>query len=114
MGAHCWGLAIHTGCGSKNSGHSGLWPKPHNLSKNSLNGTIPGSIGTALTNLAALHLQQNPGLGGPIPASLGGLGGLPELNLYSCGLARSLPSSFGTLTRLRDRNLCEGYGVTPT
>ncbi len=69
------------------------------LGNNSLNGTIPASIGQ-LDRLFILDLRQNS-LQGPIPPELGQLKRLRDLVLSRTGLSGALPPEMGDMTGLR-------------
>ena len=69
------------------------------LVDNDLSGTIPASLGN-LRKLEELDLQNN-NLSGSIPASLGNLRKLEKLSLGSNNLSGMIPASLGNLTTLR-------------
>ncbi len=69
------------------------------LGNNSLNGTIPASIGQ-LDRLFILDLRRNS-LQGPIPPELGQLKRLRDLVLSHTGLSGALPPEMGDMTGLR-------------
>jgi hypothetical protein len=68
------------------------------FSNNQLSGSIPSSLGN-LSNLRQLYLDQN-NLSGPIPASLGSIPNLYDLYLQINSLSGSLPSALGNLNHL--------------
>ena len=68
------------------------------LSKNSLEGGIPASIGN-LTNLTGLYLNDNS-LTGSIPPEVGNLTNLTRLYLNYNSLTGSIPREVGNLTNL--------------
>ena len=63
-----------------------------------LGGAIPAGLGN-LSNLTQLDLNNN-NLTGPIPSSLGNLTKLTRLDLYNSNLTGPIPSSLGNLTKL--------------
>ena len=69
------------------------------LLNNNLNGTMPASLGN-LTRLQQLDLSGNQ-LSGRIPTSLGNLTSLTTLSLWGNQLSGTLPDSLGTLTSLQ-------------
>jgi len=69
------------------------------LGSNSLNGSIPPSLGT-LGSLQSLSLSGNQ-LSGSIPANLGGLSNLTILNLSLNQLSGNIPAALGDLAQLR-------------
>lgn len=68
------------------------------LEQNQLNGTIPAELGD-LTNLIQLDLFQNQ-LTGTIPPALGNLPNLTQLYLYNNDLTGGIPPELGNLTSL--------------
>ena len=68
------------------------------LESNELSGEIPAELGH-LTNLENLDLCDN-GLSGTIPAELGDLTNLQGLELYDNELSGEIPAELGNLTRL--------------
>ncbi|XP_022000947.1 probably inactive leucine-rich repeat receptor-like protein kinase At3g28040 [Helianthus annuus] len=68
------------------------------LHQNTLNGSIPESIGR-LTNLRVLDLSQNA-MTGPIPVSVGRLTSLRVLSVLSNLLCGTIPNSIGQLMKL--------------
>lgn len=81
--------------------------KTLNMGYNRLNGTIPAEI----TNLKALEVMdfyyqtgidyQNGGLTGPIPANIGNMTALKQIQLGYNKLTGSIPSSIGSLPSLQ-------------
>ena len=69
------------------------------LHGNKLEGTIPPSIFSTLTNLEVLNLRSNS-LVGPIPTTIQTLTNLQELYLYNNDFSGSIPSEVGLLTNL--------------
>ena len=69
------------------------------LSHNSLSGTIPAIIGTAITSLQTLKLSNNR-FSGSIPSTLGSLRDLSRLTVQSNNLRGSLPAELSKLTSL--------------
>ena len=70
------------------------------LHANTLSGSIPAELGN-LTNLTNLDLSTNS-LSGGIPSELGNLTNLTTLDLYNNPLSGSIPSELGNLTNLID------------
>ena len=68
------------------------------LPSNGLSGRIPAELGN-LANLKQLNLTSNA-LTGPIPAELDGLADLLSLDLYGNDLTGSIPSELGDLAHL--------------
>ena len=81
------------------------------LTGNSLNGSIPSSIGN-LTMLNTLHLSSNL-LNGSIPSTVGAMNALVDVDLSNNGLNGSLPSTIGRLTLLTSL-LLNSNGLTGT
>jgi len=73
------------------------------LSQNNLVGTIPADLGN-LSNLVNLNLAGNQ-LGGSIPVELGNLSNLEDLSLDRNQLSGSIPSELGDLGKLITLNL---------
>ena len=73
------------------------------LPRNGLSGTIPAEVGN-LTHLQQLNLGGNR-LIGAIPAELGNLTGLRKLYLYSNELSGTIPAELGNLTGLQGLSL---------
>ncbi|MDE3000995.1 MAG: leucine-rich repeat domain-containing protein [Gemmatimonadota bacterium] len=69
------------------------------VSENNLRGSLPAGLGN-LSKLVQLDLSRND-LTGNIPAELGKLTILRELNLYSNLLTGGIPSTLGSLTNLQ-------------
>ena len=69
------------------------------LSFNELSGTIPAAVG-GLTNLEQLDLSFNKKLSGPIPTELGNLTNLEQLALSNNALSGPIPTELGNLTQL--------------
>ncbi|KAF7069994.1 hypothetical protein CFC21_075557 [Triticum aestivum] len=69
------------------------------LSAANIAGPIPAGIGR-LTRLVDLELADNP-LTGEIPPAIAQLVNLQSLELYNCSLAGALPRGFGRLTKLQ-------------
>ena len=67
---------------------------------NGLSGTIPAELGD-LTSLVELDLWGN-GLSGAIPAELGSLTNLQILHLWSTELSGAIPAELGSLTNLQE------------
>lgn len=74
-----------------------------NLSSNSLNGTLPSTIGY-LTALQNFSLASNS-LSGPIPKSLGSLTALRHLDLSNNQLNGAVPDFIGDMKKLKYLNL---------
>ena len=73
------------------------------ITSNGLNGGIPAELGN-LTNLQELDLGPNQ-LSGSIPAELGNLTNLQQLDLGSNQLSGSIPAELGNLTNLQQLGL---------
>ena len=71
---------------------------------NQLAGTVPEWIGD-LNRLDTLSLYLNPGIQGRIPAGIGGLANLKQLNLRALELVGPLPPEIGTMAELRELDL---------
>ena len=65
---------------------------------NQLSGEIP-DFWDKLPNIGALQLYGNPGLVGPIPASIGTLKSATGIQLKDCNLTGNIPASFGGLEK---------------
>lgn len=80
--------------------------------RNSLEGTIPASIGD-LSNLKLLNITRDTtyfgkgGLTGTLPESIGSLSNLRTLNISNQQLTGSLPATMANLTGLWDINLSD-------
>jgi hypothetical protein len=87
------------------------------LSHNSLYGTLPGTILSALSHLTSLKLDGNPNLYGTIPSGISSLTGLLDLNLSTTSLTGSI-SPLSALAQLTSLDLgasaskCDGGGGT--
>ena len=73
------------------------------LPYNNLSGSIPAELGN-LSNLVELQLPENR-LTGSIPAELGSLGNLEDLDLSFNPLTGSIPAELGNLSSLLSLNL---------
>lgn len=84
------------------------------LSSNNLTGTLPASIGN-LTGLTQLNLGSN-NLSGSIPSTIGNLVNLKFLLLRNNQLTGSIPSAMGTLVALEELRLEQNQlsGSIPT
>ncbi len=69
------------------------------LFNNNLNGFIPDEI-TQLTSLEYLEFENNPQLGGNLPANLGNLTNLWGLRIANCAFTGNVPSSLSNLSTL--------------
>lgn len=69
-----------------------------NMYDNGLNGFVPASIGQ-LTGIVELDLRKSTFTGG-IPDVFGQMSALYQLNLSECGLTGEIPSSLGNCTQL--------------
>jgi len=67
-----------------------------NCSKTAISGAIPDGIG-GNTGLTDILVNDNAGITGEIPASLGNLAGVKNINLSNCNLTGNIPASFGNL-----------------
>ena len=65
---------------------------------NNLSGEIP-DFWDQLPNIGVLQLYGNPGITGPIPASMGSLKAATGIQLKECNLTGNIPASFGGLTK---------------
>ena len=65
---------------------------------NQLSGEIP-DFWDQLPNIGVLQLYGNPGLTGPIPASIGTLKAATGIQLKECNLTGNIPASFGNLEK---------------
>ncbi len=72
-------------------------------SGNKLKGKLPAVIGD-LANLTNLNLRYND-LKGDMPTEIGKLTNLTAINLVSCGLTNEIPASFWQLTNLNSINV---------
>ncbi|PRQ29561.1 putative leucine-rich repeat-containing, plant-type, leucine-rich repeat domain, L [Rosa chinensis] len=75
------------------------------LSRNSLSGPFPISIGNLL-HLQALHLSENP-ISGSVPTSIGNLLQLRTLSLSQNSISGPLPASIGNLFHLETLDLSQ-------
>lgn len=74
--------------------------------------TIPSTgWDTCATSLETLEFRSNPGLTGPIPASLGLVKSLKSLVIVGNGLSGEIPFEIGHLVNLR-RLVISGNGLT--
>ena len=69
------------------------------LYSNDLRGGIPKELGD-LGRLTSIEIYENRSLGGAIPAELGKLTNLENLNMHSNGMTGEIPPALGGLTRL--------------
>jgi hypothetical protein len=69
------------------------------LDSNTVQGSIPSSIGTSQPNLASLSIT-NATVSGPIPTEIGLLSGLQRVWLYSNAMTGVIPSEIGNLPKL--------------
>ena len=65
---------------------------------NQLSGEIP-DFWDQLPNIGVLQLYGNPGITGPIPASIGTLKAATGIQLKECNLTGNIPASFGGLEK---------------
>ena len=65
---------------------------------NQLSGEIP-DFWDKLPNIGVLQLYGNPGLAGPLPASIGSLKKATGIQLKDCNLTGNIPASFGGLEK---------------
>lgn len=65
---------------------------------NNLSGEIP-DFWDKLPNLGVLQLYGNPGITGPIPATIGSLKKATGIQLKECNLTGNIPASFGGLEK---------------
>lgn len=72
-------------------------------------GYIPKSI-SGLSHLRKLIISdKNLGMTAPIPAEIGDLPQLEELQIYACNIPGGIPPEIGNLTNLRSLTLCNEY-----
>ena len=74
------------------------------LGGNGLSGRIPAGLAN-LGRLAHLDLNDNDGLNGHLPPSIGRLAALQELHLDNTGISGRLPAELGCLSSLRVLNV---------
>ena len=81
---------------------------------NQLSGQIP-DFWDELPNVGVLQLYGNPGITGPIPASIGSLKLATVIQLKDCNLTGNIPASFGGLEKCRNLQLSGNKlsGVVP-
>lgn len=65
---------------------------------NGLSGEIP-DIWDQLPNIGVLQFYDNPGITGPIPASIGSLKKATGIQLKNCNLTGNIPATFGGLEK---------------
>lgn len=85
------------------------------LNNNLLTGGIPQELGNA-PKLSHLNLNFNMGIKGELPASLGNIQTLTNLEVAQCGLVGTIPSRFANLTNLKVFNASQNdfTGSLPT
>ncbi|KAJ4766781.1 Leucine-rich repeat protein kinase family protein [Rhynchospora pubera] len=71
------------------------------LSSIGLKGTLSGGDIQNLSELEAIDLSYNPGLTGPLPASIGNLAQLLNLILVGCSFSGEIPAAIGKLSNLK-------------
>ena len=74
------------------------------LNANNLNGTLPVEIGN-FSCIEDILLQENLGLTGDIPAALGDLTFMTDLNLSDCNFSSNIPPELGNITALVNLDL---------
>lgn len=79
-----------------------------------LQGKFPEAV-FQLPNLQYLDMRHNPGLTGPLPASIGNLHSLESLMICSCSFSGVIPFSVGNLSKLSKLDLGNNsfYGQIP-
>ncbi|ORY36647.1 L domain-like protein [Rhizoclosmatium globosum] len=76
------------------------------LNSNQFEGGLPDTI-SGCKKLVQLDVSRNPRLGGVIPATIGDLTALEDLNLSACNVTGPIPSDLGACTLLKTLNLSQ-------
>jgi hypothetical protein len=74
------------------------------MSTNQMEGRIPSSV-SKLTSLRMIELATMPGLVGSLPRALCGLSTLRRLCICRCGLTGRIPAEIGSLVGLEELQL---------
>lgn len=75
------------------------------LSDCNLQGSIPDSLFESKDRLTFAGLQDNPGLNGTLPTTIGDAFNLEHLYFYATSLTGQIPSEIGLLTNLRNLSI---------